>query len=34
MPFSTYRRHLSQGLSRIAGWLWDREMYGAASEHG
>jgi hypothetical protein len=25
LPSSTYRRHLTQGVSRIAGWLWDRE---------
>lgn len=28
LPFSTYRRHLTQGLSRIVSWLWDREVYG------
>ena len=33
LPFSTYRRHLSQGVERIVAWLWDREVYGAASEH-
>jgi hypothetical protein len=25
LPSSTYRRHLTQGVSRIASWLWDRE---------
>jgi hypothetical protein len=28
LPFSTYRRHLTQGVSRIIAWLWDREIYG------
>lgn len=28
LPFSTYRRHLTQGVARIAGWLWEREVYG------
>ena len=32
LPFSTYRRHLSQGVARIVAWLWDREVYGATSE--
>ena len=34
LPFSTYRRHLSQGVGRIVAWLWDRELYGAAPEPG
>jgi hypothetical protein len=25
LPSSTYRRHLTLGISRIASWLWDRE---------
>jgi len=25
LPFSTYRRHLAQGVARIAGRLWERE---------
>jgi hypothetical protein len=29
LPFSTYRRHLTQGIERIIAWLWDREVYGA-----
>jgi hypothetical protein len=33
LPFSTYRRHLSQGVGRIVAWLWDREVYGARTEH-
>jgi hypothetical protein len=28
LPFSTYRRHLAQGVDRIVAWLWDREVYG------
>ncbi len=30
LPFSTYRRHLTQGVERIVAWLWDQEVYGAA----
>ena len=33
VPFSTYRRHLAQGVGRIVAWLRDRELYGAAPEH-
>jgi hypothetical protein len=32
LPFSTYRRHLSQGVQRIVAWMWDREVYGSAPE--
>jgi hypothetical protein len=32
LPFSTYRRHLSQGVRRIVAWLWDHEVYGTAPE--
>jgi hypothetical protein len=28
LPFSTYRRHLTQGTERIVAWLWDQEVYG------
>jgi hypothetical protein len=28
LPFSTYRRHLSQGMERVVAWLWDQEIYG------
>jgi hypothetical protein len=28
LPFSTYRRHLSQGMDRVVAWLWDQEIYG------
>lgn len=30
VPFSTYRRHLTQGVERVVSWLWDREVYGPA----
>jgi hypothetical protein len=29
LPFSTYRRHLTQGIERVVAWLWDREVYGS-----
>jgi hypothetical protein len=29
VPFSTYRRHLSQGVDRVVAWLWEREVFGA-----
>jgi hypothetical protein len=28
LPFSTYRRHLTQGVERIVAWLWEREIHG------
>ncbi|MET9312538.1 hypothetical protein ABZX12_11970 [Kribbella sp. NPDC003505] len=28
LPFSTYRRHLTQGMNRIISVLWDQEVYG------
>jgi len=28
LPFSTYRRHLTQGMTRIVSVLWDLEVYG------
>jgi len=28
LPFSTYRRHLTQGIDRVVAWLWDQEVYG------
>ena len=31
LPFSTYRRHLTQGVDRVASWLWDQEVYGPPS---
>jgi hypothetical protein len=33
LPFSTYRRHLSQGVARVVSWCWDREVHGASNEH-
>jgi hypothetical protein len=32
LPFSTYRRHLGQGVARIVNWCWEREIYGPDSE--
>ena len=28
LPFSTFRRHLTQGVDRVVAWLWDQEVYG------
>lgn len=28
LPFSTYRRHLTQGMTRLVAVLWDQEVYG------
>jgi hypothetical protein len=28
LPFSTYRRHLTSGVERVAEYLWQRELYG------
>jgi hypothetical protein len=28
VPFSTYRRHLTEGVDQVVSWLWDRELYG------
>ena len=28
LPFSTYRRHLTEGVARIVELLWERELYG------
>ena len=35
LPFSTYRRHLTQGVDRVVACLWDQEVYGTptTSEH-
>jgi hypothetical protein len=33
LPFSTYRRHLTQGVDRVASWLWDLEIYGITEHH-
>ena len=29
LPFSTYRRHLTAGVERVAASLWERELHGA-----
>jgi hypothetical protein len=28
VPFSTYRRHLTEGVQRVVANLWQRELYG------
>jgi hypothetical protein len=33
LPFSTYRRHLTQGVDRVVAWLWDQEVYGTTEHH-
>ena len=33
LPFSTYRRHLTQGVGRVVAWLWDQEVYGITKHH-
>jgi hypothetical protein len=33
LPFSTYRRHLTQGVDRLVAWLWDQEVYGSTEHH-
>jgi hypothetical protein len=33
LPFSTYRRHLTQGVDRVVAWLWDQEIYGSGEHH-
>jgi hypothetical protein len=33
LPFSTYRRHLTQGVDRVLAWLWDQEVYGSSKHH-
>jgi hypothetical protein len=32
LPFSTYRRHLVQGVARVVAWLWEREVYGTSEQ--
>jgi hypothetical protein len=32
LPFSTYRRHLTQGVQRVVDGLWDHELYGTRPE--
>jgi len=31
LPFSTYRRHLTQGVDRVVARLWEQEVYGSSS---
>jgi hypothetical protein len=33
LPFSTYRRHLTQGVDRVVARLWDQEVYGGGEQH-
>jgi hypothetical protein len=33
LPFSTYRRHLTQGVNRLVAWLWDQEVHGSREHH-
>jgi hypothetical protein len=33
LPFSTYRRHLSQGVARLVAHLWEQEIYGPSDHH-
>jgi hypothetical protein len=33
LPFSTYRRHLTQGVRRAVACLWEHEIYGTAPDH-
>jgi hypothetical protein len=30
LPFSTYRRHLTEGVARTVAYLWDMEVYGSS----
>jgi hypothetical protein len=30
LPFSTYRRHLTQGVARLVARLWEQEIYGTS----
>jgi AAA ATPase domain len=34
LPFSTYRRHLTQGVGRVVAALWEAELYGPAPQPG
>ena len=34
LPFSTYRRHLTQGVARVVAALWEAELYGSAPPNG
>lgn len=28
LPYSTFRRHLTEGVDRVVTWLWERELHG------
>ena len=28
LPFSTFRRHLTQAVERVIAWLWERDLHG------
>lgn len=32
LPFSTYRRHLTEGVARVVAELWDAEVYGPETQ--
>jgi hypothetical protein len=32
LPFSSYRRHLTAGVTRVTAWLWQRELHGHEQE--
>jgi hypothetical protein len=32
LPFSTYRRHLTHGMTRIVSVLWELEVYGQTEQ--
>jgi hypothetical protein len=34
LPFSTYRRHLSEGVRHVVAGLWDHELYGTTPSTG
>jgi predicted DNA-binding protein (UPF0251 family) len=34
LPFSTYRRHLAEGVRRVAAVLWEQELYGQQHRDG
>ena len=32
LPFSTYRRHLTDGLDHVTEWLWGQELHGGVPD--
>jgi hypothetical protein len=34
LPFSTYRRHLTEGVDRVVAHLWDLEIHGTGGREG